>query len=177
MAARITHSDETLTTYYSMWEGDTHPCDEIPAAAHDASPQHFGSHLYAVEVDLLRDVSLQGTGELSLAPLPSVEELLGAMSSGEQRSPPQYTSHTPCTLDTGDFMDHTVGDSGPDQLRTDTTPSCTSSQEDVDRRELGMKEDAWVEHSPTPSLYAYNYDPYNLSKGQALSSPTDPMQD
>ena len=116
VAACLAYSDESLTTYHSAREGNTHPCNKIPAAAHNMLSQHFRAHLYAVEADLPRDVSLEGTGELSLAPLSSAEELLGTMSSGKQRSPPQYSSHTPCTLDMGDFMDHAMGDCGPDQL-------------------------------------------------------------
>ena len=175
-AARIAHSDDTLATYYSVREGNTHPRDEIPAAAYDASPQHFRTHLYTVEADLPRDISLQGSGELSVAPLPSAEELLEAMSSGKQRSPPRYTSHTPCTLDTGDFVDHPLGDCGPDQFRTDTTPSSAGSTEDVDRGEPGMAEDAGVDSSSTLSFDLYDYDPYDLSEGQALSSPADPTR-
>ena len=100
-ATRIAYSDESLTTYHSAQEGNTHPHNEIPAAAHNALPQHFRAHLYTVKADLPRDVSLQSTGELSLALLPSTEELLGAMLPGEQRSPPRYLSHTPCTLNMG----------------------------------------------------------------------------
>ena len=177
MAAHIAHSDDTLATYYSARESNSHPHDEIPAAAYDASPQHFGTHLYAVEADLPRDISLQGSGELSLAPLPSAEELLGAMSPGKQRSPPQYTSHTPCTLDTGDFVDHPLGDRGPNQFRADTTPSSTGSTEDMDRGELGVAEDTGVDSSSTLSFDLYDYDPYDLSEGQALNSPADPTCD
>jgi hypothetical protein len=176
-AARITHSDDTLASYYSARENNSHPRDEIPAAAYDASPQHFGAHLDAVEADLPRDVSLQGSGQLSLAPLPSAEELLGAMSSGEQRSPPRYASHTPCTLDTSDFVDHPLGDRGPNQLRTDTTSISTSTTEDVDRGEPGVAEDPGVDTSSTLSFDLYDYDPYDLSEGQALSSPADPTCD
>ena len=176
-AARIAHSDKTLATYYSVWEGNTHPRDKIPTAAYDMSPQHFGTHLYAIEADLPRDVSLQGSGELSLALLPSVEKLLGAMLSGKQRSPPQYTSHTPCTLDTGDFVDHPLGDRGPNQLRTDTTSSSTGTTQDMDRGEPGVAEDPGVDTASTLSFDLYDYDPYDLSEGQALSSPTDPTCD
>ena len=85
--------------------------------------------------------------------------------------------NTPCTLDTGDFVDHTLGDRGPNQLRTDTTPSSAGSTEDVDRGELGVEEDAGVDTSSTLSFYLCDYDPYNLSEGQALSSPADPTCD
>ena len=138
----------------SQWAKDP---EQIPAAAYDTSLQHFGLHLYTVEADLPRDISLEGTGEFSMAPLPSTEELFGAMPTGEQHPPSWHSSHTAHTLDTSYFVDHTMGDCHSDQLQTDTALSSLDAQEDVDWGESGVEEDTGVEHSPTSSLYLYNY--------------------
>jgi hypothetical protein len=74
-------------------------------------------------------------------------------------------------------MDHSLGDSDADQLQADTTKSGIGIQEDVDKGEFEMKKDAEVNHSPNSSLYLYDYNPYDLSKRQALNSPADPTSD
>jgi hypothetical protein len=66
--------------------------DNPPAGAFNASPQHFGSHLYAREED--PSVEVLQIGELSLAPLPPMEELLGMMLMSSEQTSPGYPGDT-----------------------------------------------------------------------------------
>ena len=78
-------------------------------------------------------------------------------------------------------MGHPVGVGGADLVGASPTPEGTGLMQSMGSRQHSMEEDiglAEVFDSPTLQyLPLTDYDPYDLSKGQALYSPADPTLD
>jgi hypothetical protein len=149
--------------------------DEPPANAFDASPQHFGGHLYAT--DDSSHSNAPPAGELTLAPLPPTEDLLRALSTSGERAPSRHAGDTGGTIDAHDNMNLPLGDGDPGYDGRHHPQGGIVPEAGVDRSQQEVEgftpQNSPVTSSPNSSLYLFKFDPWDAS----LPSPADPTMD
>ena len=149
---------------------------EIPQHTYDASPQHFGTHLYTIEAELPEDVHTQEEWCDALAVSSSAEGLSGVDEMSDERAAPKHPGDAIFAFDKGDFLDLPLGGGGPDSIKVGDAQEGPGTQGNLDRREQNVEGNIEVEF-PRSSYTWASYSPYNHSEGDCLHSPADPMMD
>ena len=113
--------------------------------------------------------------------LPCTEELSGVHTSGNQQAPSRHRSDLGCALDKGDVLGHPLGFGGADLVGAGSPLEGTGPPRSVGGQEHSVEEDNRLTEVFDSLTLQYlpltDYNPYDLSKGQALHSPADPTLD
>jgi hypothetical protein len=149
--------------------------NEPPADAFDASPQHFGDHLLAVE--FTSEGKDPPAGECPLALLPPAEDLLRVLSMSSERAPPRHAGDAGSTADAGDHLALPLGNRRPDDDGRHHSQGGPIPEEGVDWPQPEVErlpsENSPITSSPNSSIYLFDFDPWDAS----LPSPADPTLD
>ena len=118
---------------------------EIPQHAYDASPQHFGTHLYAIEAELPEDVHTQEEWRDALAASSSAEGSSGVGEMSGERAAPEHPGNAIFAFDEGDFLDLPLWGGGPDSIGAGDAQEGPGTQGNLDQREQNVEGNIKVE--------------------------------